>query len=142
MSSKPETTFINSVHKLLPPELHREKMYNPFRGGTADCWYSGRANDLWIEYKYLDSLPVRAGVDLVHGKNPTLTLLQQAWLLGRWDEGRNVWVVVGCAKGGVVMDGPSWNTPWLAKDFRDAIVDRRALARKITNFTMKPRFKP
>ena len=53
MSVKPETQFANSVNGKLPLRgvLHREKMNNPYRGGTADWWYSGRRADLWCEYK-------------------------------------------------------------------------------------------
>lgn len=57
MSKKPETTFIASVHKHLPKELHREKMNNPYSSGTPDVYYSGMKADLWIEYKFIPRIP-------------------------------------------------------------------------------------
>ena len=55
MAAKPETTFYTSVHRHLPSTdlLHREKMSNPYRGGTFDHWYSGKKADLWIEWKFV-----------------------------------------------------------------------------------------
>ena len=53
MAAGPETRFIASVHRHLPVDLHHEKMHNAYRGGTADCWYSGQKDDLWVEYKFI-----------------------------------------------------------------------------------------
>lgn len=78
-------------------------MHNPYRGGTADVWYSGK-RDAWIEYKWINSLP-KKGV-LV----PDLSGLQKHWLGSRFIEGRNVFVVVGCPSGAVVFSNPAeWN---------------------------------
>lgn len=66
-------------------------MHNPYRGGTPDVWYSGKGGDLWIEYKW--------------GKGK-LSPLQFEWLTKRHEEGRNVAVCKGSAKGAVVLDEP------------------------------------
>ena len=87
----PENTFIKNVNKLIPKEIYREKMHNPYRGGTPDMWYSGRTGDLWIEYKWLSTLP-----KLVL---PNLSELQKVWLRDRSSEGRSVAVVVGSPTG-------------------------------------------
>jgi hypothetical protein len=58
VSSKPETTFIQSIHRHLPKEVYREKMANPYRGGTPDVWYSGYKSDLWVEYKFIPKLAI------------------------------------------------------------------------------------
>ena len=107
--SKSETRFYTAVHKLLPPlrELHREKMHNIYRGGTADVWYSGNLDDLWVEYKWLAKLPKTAPILL--GRE--LTPLQQQWLEGRHEEGRNVCVILGTPKGAWVFEGLSWKEP-------------------------------
>jgi hypothetical protein len=80
VSSKPENTFIGTVNDRLPikkrkastiarrkvsdeSHIHYEKMNNPYRGGTADSWYSGLAGDLWVEFKYLPRVPKRGVVD-------------------------------------------------------------------------------
>jgi len=110
---KPENTFIASVHRMLAPpprpnmnipvglknitRLHKEKMHNTFRSGTADVWYSGRM-DLWIEYKWVPRLGKKI--------TPKLSPNQKLWLNGRWVEGRNVKVVVGSPNGCIVFRTP------------------------------------
>lgn len=105
--SKPETRFYTAVHKLLPRSIHREKMHNVYRGGTADVWYSGNLSDLWIEYKWVTKLPKKTFV------YPFLLLspLQQQWLKGRHEEGRNVAVILGTPEGAWVFEGVSWLGP-------------------------------
>lgn len=138
MAAKPETTFYTSVHRHLPPlsELHREKMNNPYRGGTFDHWYSGK-KDLWVEWKFI-KLPARASteIDLCGGKSPTLSALQQEWGYRRFLEGRKVWVVVGCTEGGVIMRSPSrWMQPWTTAEFQQALMSRQDIAREILRTT-------
>lgn len=104
MSTKPETRFIAGVHKHLC-DTHVEKMNNPWRAGTADVWYSGVLGDLWIEYKFIERLP-RSNSIL-----PDLTPRQQRWLNNRFDEGRNVAVVLGTPTGGVIYRNKEWMKP-------------------------------
>lgn len=133
--SKPETNFYTAVHKFLPPvdELHREKMSNPYRGGTADHWYSGK-NDLWIEWKF-EVLPVRDTtlIDICGGKKPSLSHLQQDWLRCRYAEGRDVYVIIGSKEGGVIMTEPSagrfaWERPITAAHYRANLMTRKEIA--------------
>jgi hypothetical protein len=133
--AKPETTFIGSVHKHLPLSLYRVKNHNEYAAGIADCWYSGK-RDLWIEYKFIE-VPKRDTtlIDLVGGKNPPLSHLQQGWLRERSAEGRNVWVIVGCREGGVFFRKRTWETPVTAVDFRAEIQSRKDLAAEIAIFT-------
>lgn len=100
MSSKPETTFIQSIHRHLPKEVYREKMANPYRGGTPDVWYSGYKNDLWVEYKFIPKLAVRVPNKI------EVSELQRLWLEARQSEGRNVAVIVGHPGGGMVLFVP------------------------------------
>jgi hypothetical protein len=104
MSTKPETRFYTAVHKLLPKELHREKMSNPYRGGTADVWYSGTAADLWAEYKWLTKVPVRANIRVYELLSP----LQLQWLGDRRKEGRNVVVILGSPDGAWIYEFGRW----------------------------------
>jgi hypothetical protein len=135
--AKPETTFTASVHKHLPPlsQLHREKMANPYRGGTADYWYDGK-RDLWVEWKFL-VVPKRDStvIDLVTGSAKTqaaISPLQQKWLRDRYNNGRRVWVIVGSKDGGVIFKDRTWEVPVTAAVFRSLLVSRRDLARLIT----------
>lgn len=135
MSRGPENTFIAAVHRHLPVALHHEKMHNVYRGGTADVWYSG-VKDLWVEYKWLD-LPKGDNVivDLVTGKNSPLSALQQHWIRSRQAEGRNVWVIVGTPKGGIVLDGSDWSRPHRTGDLRGRLLSRADVAAMIARFT-------
>ena len=105
MASKPETTFRLKIERRLPRTLHREKMNNPFRGGTADSWYSGKGGDLWVEYKFLPRVPQRG---FITPERLDLSHLQRQWLRGRHEEGRNVAVIVGTPVGGVIMRNLEW----------------------------------
>ena len=131
MASKPETTFVVGVHKHLPRTLHREKMNNPYRGGTADQWYSGSTGDLWIEYKFLPRTPQRGVV------RPDVSLLQKKWLRGRYEEGRNVCVIVGCPAGGVILRDLEWEDGLPCTEFGARIQSRADLANWIETQTVR-----
>jgi hypothetical protein len=126
MAQKPENAFIAGVHKHLPPvkTFHREKMNNPYSSGTADVWYSS-VFDLWVEYKYIQKLPVRVPVPV------DLSELQKDWLERRYREGRNVWVIVGFNKGGVILQDLQWELPMSVAVFVQRAVDRKIIATSI-----------
>ena len=114
MAAKPETTFIAAVNKHIPKSVYRMKNNNQYTGGIADVWYSGRDNDLWVEYKYLPRVPTRVDIDVMKLLSP----LQQAWLRDRRMEGRNVAVIVGCPEGGVVLTDRQWELELTIQNFR------------------------
>jgi hypothetical protein len=132
MASKPETTFYTGVHRHLPTSLHKEKMNNPFRGGTWDFWFSGK-RDLWVEYKFV-VLPKREStlVDV------TLSSLQIDWGAGRSAEGRNIAVIVGCKEGGVILCNQDWTQPIPCSSFRGRLQSRAAIAHWINTETGGP----
>lgn len=139
MSSGPENRFIQSVHRLLPARVYRMKNHNPYNSGIADCWYSGDAGDLWIEYKFL-VLPKRAAtvVDITAGKEPLLTVLQQEWLRSRHIEGRKVGVIVGTPQGGLWLPGVSWEKPLSSAECSAAVLSKSATAKLITGLVCRP----
>lgn len=99
MATKPENNFIGRVHKKLPASIYHMKNNNPYTAGVADCWYSGTGGDLWIEFKFIDPLPVSVPVRPA----ALLSALQLKWLKERHQEGRNVAVIIGCKTGGVLL---------------------------------------
>jgi hypothetical protein len=121
LARKPESVFIDSIHRFFPSRTKpwREKMNNPFRSGCADMWYSGN-RDCWIEYKYVDPVP--------RVVTPDLSPRQLEWCNGRYDEGRQVFVIVGCKKGGVVYTDKEWAYPLPRDEFLTAVVSREVIA--------------
>lgn len=97
---KPESRYIHGVHRVLHPDVYREKMFNPLRGGTPDVYYMGFADDLWVEYKWARVLSTKI-------IKPDLTALQKAWLVRAHDRGRNPWVVIGSPTGSIVLTTPA-----------------------------------
>jgi hypothetical protein len=128
MSKGPENTFIGSIHRYLPVEIYHMKNNNQYNSGIADCWYSGNACDLWIEYKFVE-LPKRPTtlIDL-RDTNKYLTALQQKWLEDRFNEGRNVGVIAGCKAGGVVFPGLLWQSPIQTSAFVEKAQPRKSVA--------------
>ena len=123
-TTKPENRFIESVHRHLP-RTYAEKMNNPWRAGTADVWYSGDRGDLWIEYKFIERIPRSAEI------LPDLTPRQRRWLNNRFDEGRNVAVVLGTPTGGVIYRNKEWMRPLDHVTLAGLIVPRDEIARWI-----------
>lgn len=127
----PENRFIAAVHKQLDKRVHREKMHNPYRGGTADVWYSGGRADCWIEYKHIARIP-RTGKVV-----PDLSPLQKQWLKERYKEGRTVFVVVGCPDGGVFFPTPdAWENGVTVDVFKRALLKRPVVAEWIARQTL------
>lgn len=106
MARKPESTFYQSIHRLMPRKLHKEKMNNPFSSGTADVWYSGNKGDMWVEYKYI-SVPPKNAEMFVHKE---LSGPQKLWLGDRYREGRTVIVVLGTPLGAWIYKDLEWET--------------------------------
>ena len=131
MSRGPENTFIASVHKHLPEAVYHMKNHNEYIGGVADVWYDGPMNDLWVEYKFI-AVPKRDDtvIDL------DLSKLQQEWLRNRWNNGRNVAVVVGCKDGGVWFENGAWEKTMTAEHFRLWTVPRKEIAQLITEWVL------
>ena len=135
MSRGPENNFISSVHKHLPAGLYRMKNHNQYNGGIADVWYSG-VRDLWVEYKFI-AVPKRpeTRIDLLTGKNPAISYLQQEWLRSRHGEGRSVGVIVGSKDGGIWLPGLAWDQTYTAADFLKHLKSRKELADEILEET-------
>lgn len=126
----PENTFIAGVHKHLDESVYRMKNNNIYNAGIADVWYSGRARDLWVEYKFA-VLPKRGTTFVV----PGLSELQKKWLRERHTEGRNVAVIVGCKEGAIILRNPvAWEGGVTAATFRATIISRRTAAETIGRF--------
>jgi hypothetical protein len=98
-----------------------------WHAGVPDHYYSGTGGDLWAEYKYFPT--DRASFDLTKpDKTPKLTVRQQTWLNSRYDEGREVWVIVGMPSGGVILINKEWMEPVTVH----GLMSRQEIAAEIT----------
>jgi len=98
-----ESGFTRAVNAKLPEDIYSLKLSERFSAGVPDCYYSG-ASDLWIEFKfYANGLPANV--------KPKLSALQRKWLNERYDQGRNVHVVVGSPTDCLIYSDKSWNKP-------------------------------
>lgn len=126
MSQKPENTFIKSIHtKMAKEKPYFEKTNNPWRAGTPDVYYSGDKSELWIEYKYIPKIPISSEI------LPDLTPRQRRWLNERYDEGRNVFVVLGTPDGGVIYRDKEWLKPLSSTEIEAKLLSRAEIARWI-----------
>jgi len=130
MSRKPEGQFIRAVHEFIPKsKVYYMKNNNNYVGGIPDVWYSGRKNDLWVEYKYND---VTKPIALVI---PDLSHQQLRWIKDRQHEGRTVWTVVGIKKGGVIYHTSEEMLSGIPpKEFLERMLTRRQLAEVIQKY--------
>lgn len=137
MARQPENTFIQSIHRLLPDTIYKQKNHNEYHGGIADVWYDDK-RDAWIEYKFL-VLPVRdtTVINLAGGKTPPITALQQQWISDRHRNGRTVGVIVGCKQGGVWFPGVSWRDPLTVGEFRSRLLSRKDLAEVVIDLVSR-----
>ena len=126
---KPERRFRQSVTKHLK-DIYVWSINDSWHAGIPDHYYSGTGGDLWAEYKYFPT--DRATFDLTKPeKTPKLTRQQQHWLNTRYDEGRNVWVIVGMPTGGVILENKEWMGPISVEH----LLTRQELAREILRVT-------
>ena len=106
---KPERRFRQSITKHLR-SIYCWSINDSWHAGVPDHYYSGNSADLWAEYKYFPT--DRTKFDLGRPvKTPKLTRVQQHWLNSRYDEGREVWVIVGMPSGGVILYDKAWMKP-------------------------------
>jgi hypothetical protein len=106
-----ENTFWQSLKRALGPRVYSLKLNVRFIAGVPDVWLSGSERDLWLELKYLQTLPP------VVDPTKLLTVLQQEWLKGRWAEGRHVGVLIGSSSGHLLFPGLSWEQPISREQF-------------------------
>jgi hypothetical protein len=108
-----ESQYTQAVHKYLPSWVYAWKINASFAKGVPDAYYSSNKTDLWIEYKFLQSLPKKSKVV------PNLSRLQLKWLQNRHKEGRNVAVVVGSPEGSFILTDPIyWSEGFIPNSFK------------------------
>lgn len=130
-----EHSYIKSVHaqlKKLPEyrEIDVWKINDNWKGGCADALYDGPAEDLWIEYKFIKA-PKRPATLCI----PALSTQQNHWLTSRYNNGRNIAVIIGSIDGGIIFTEPSdWNSG--SYDFLAKTRSTKTIAASIMSFIL------
>lgn len=86
-----EKEFINKVHKALPSIIYKWKINDPYHGGVADTFYSGPKGHCFIEYKYIDQLPIKSTSKIKFN----LSAQQRIWLTERAEHNLFTYAVLG-----------------------------------------------
>jgi hypothetical protein len=128
-----EHSFIRAVHRNLPSELFRWKIHDTFAGGVPDAFYAGPASTLFVEYKYLKTLPKRDDTYLRTSLSPQ----QIHWLNTMHDYTQPVAVVIGAEQSAVVLLDKRWNTNISRSHFLKAAISFTEIANWIHNVCFK-----
>jgi hypothetical protein len=107
----PEGKYIAKVHRQLDKfknkQIYRMSNTNIYIGGIPDQYYEGPSGILWVEYKFLKTLP--NVLDLTNPKKKLLSALQTKWLRRATNNNVNTAVIVGLENGeGIWLRNLSW----------------------------------
>ena len=97
-----EKDFINKIHKKLPKEVYKWKINDPYHGGVPDTFYSGPGGLCFVEYKYIQKLPVK-GTTKIPVK---LSKQQRLWIQRAYDHKLPAYIVLGSPNGVCITDNP------------------------------------
>lgn len=131
MKFKPmnEPDFTRAVHKRLPDTIWAWKICDPYMGGIPDAYYRHRKTGgaIWIEYKYIKSLPKRDNTMIV----PNLSELQLRLLTETVDSGQKAIVIIGFGSKGVILEKSQWTTGISKSGFERRLLSYKELAKEI-----------
>jgi hypothetical protein len=86
-----EHSFVKSIHRKLPKEVLVWKIADRYSGGVPDAMYAGPKGILFIEYKYVKSLPKKLETVI----KTTLSPLQEQWITRMQGWNHSVLLVIG-----------------------------------------------
>tara|TARA_B100000214_G_scaffold334801_1_gene277706 strand:+ start:170 stop:583 length:414 start_codon:yes stop_codon:yes gene_type:complete len=125
-----EHSFVKSVHRKLPVDLYKWKIHDSYTNGVPDSMYAGDKGILFVEYKYVPSLPKIKTTPI----KINLSKLQLQWLNNFVDMGHNAAVVVGTeGKNILILQDKQWNTPISKENFLKKAVKLSDLSNFILN---------
>lgn len=127
-----EASFVQSINRYVPKEIHHEGLSNPFRRGSPDRYYEGPHGHIWVEYKFIDHPPAFL--------EPWLTLtsdLQDVWLTRAHLNGQPTAVIIGCGSDvrsakGLILPGLRFKDSVPAEEFRAQMQNKKQIAEWIT----------
>ena len=112
------------------------KNNNDYTSGVPDVWFSGTKGDLWVEFKFVSKLPQKVPLRPYE----LLSALQEKWLRERYEEGRNVAMIIGCKRDrhleGFLLRDLAWEKDIHPDEFDALILSKSELAGFITEQVM------
>lgn len=125
MATTPEARFIRSINRLLPSDIYSEGMANPYRGGTPDRYYEGSRSHLWVEYKYIKTVPASWRI------KDHVTALQIKWIRRAQKNHVPIAVIAGFNKSGLILvEDMYWDMSLSRHDINRYLLSKE----KIVNF--------
>lgn len=132
-----EGSFIKYVVGKLPKTVHSQSMTFGSRsfGGTPDRYFDGPLSDLWVEFKFQDSMPRSGMVGGVHEKKRgCYSQLQYDWMCRRHlnGKGSNMLGIIALKnRTAVIQTCPE---EWLHGSSIESAIPWRDVATKIEQF--------
>ena len=120
-----ESDYWQALRKKLKRRVYTWKINASYIKGVPDWWGSGYKSDLWVENKRVTSIP--AMLTLTDPKK-YLTAHQQMWLEERYEEGRNVAVLVFSKEGHILFHDLEWMSPISKLSFMEKAMSMDELA--------------
>lgn len=128
-----EHSFVRSIHNALHPDVYKWKIHDTYTGGVPDAMYAGPAGTLFVEYKYIKTLPARDDTVIRH----SLSALQEAWL-ERMKQSTSVALIVGIDNSAlIIVDDFSANI--CKSRYVEQSIPRRQVAQWIYDVTFSGR---
>ena len=93
-----EHSFVRSIHNALSPDVYKWKIHDTYTGGVPDAFYAGPAGTLFVEYKYVKSLPKKDTTVIKHSLSP----LQIQWL-NRMKQSTPVALILGVEDSAIII---------------------------------------
>ena len=124
-----EHSFVRSIHKALHPDVYKWKIHDTYTGGVPDAMYAGPAGVLFVEYKYIKSLPKRDDTIIRH----SLSELQSAWL-ERMKHSAAVALVIGIEDTAIILER-DFSTNISKLQYIEQNISRRGVADWIYSIT-------
>jgi hypothetical protein len=126
-----EHNFISKIHSLLPKEVFRWKINDPYHGGVPDCFYSGPKGFCFMEYKYRDKKPVRATTLIKFN----LTQQQRAWLHKQYNFGLPIYAAMGVGNE-VLLTQDFYKKAFSVQEFEEKAVHVKDFVNIISNICL------
>ena len=122
-----ESQYTTNINKRLPAGIYSWKINDNFAGGVPDAFYrslGGTGKPVWVEYKFLKSLPKRESTLI----KPNLSTQQLLWLEMAIKAGEQAIVIVGVESekigrqvGGFIVHPTEWRVGITASEAKSRL---------------------